>query len=251
MSYPRRSALAAALAGAALLITSLPASPAAAAPLRTAVAVSAASRTAPAPTPTPTPVAAKPTPPKPPRDPRNIGVLVNKTHPLKPKSYVPKGLVRVNGQRMRAEPAKALTKLMRDAKRSGARIVTVSGYRSYSTQKALFARYTRAYGSAYAARISARPGYSEHQTGLTMDVGAANGACRLGSCFGNTKAGRWVAKNAWKYGYIVRYPKGQEKVTGYTYEPWHLRYVGVKISTAMKKGKIPTLEHYYGQVKRR
>lgn len=244
MSYPRRSALAAALAGAALLLTSLPASPAAAAPLRPVASVGAAAAA-------PAPVTTKPAVPKPPRDPRNIGVLVNKTHPLRPKSYVPKGLVRVQGQRLRAEPAAALTKLMRDAKTSGARLVTVSGYRSYSTQKSLFARYTRAYGAMYAARISARPGYSEHQTGLTMDVGAASGACRLGACFGNTKAGRWVAKNAWKYGYIVRYPKGQEKVAGYTYEPWHLRYVGVKISTAMKKGKIPTLEHYYGQVKRR
>lgn len=192
---------------------------------------------------TPTPAGAAP---KIPRDPSNVGVLVNKKLPLKPKSYVPRDLVSVAGARVRKEPAKHLKTLMRDAKRAKAPIVIVSSYRSYSTQKSLFARYSRLYGAAYASRIAARPGHSEHQTGLTVDVGAASGRCRLGACFGGTSAGAWVAKNAWKYGYIVRYPKGQEKRTGYAYEPWHLRYVGKKIATTMKKQRIPTLEAYYG-----
>ncbi len=243
MTHARRTGVAAALA-CALLLSPAVAVPAHAAPAAAAVALPHGTTAVLA------GAATSPSAPVPPRDPRNIGVLVNKTHPLSPKSYVPRGLVRVQGHRLRAEPARALKAMMAAARKAGAPLVTVSGYRSYATQKALFARYSRLYGVAYASRISARPGYSEHQTGLTMDVGAAHGGCRLGTCFGNTKAGRWVAANAWRYGYIVRYPRGQEKVTGYSYEPWHLRYVGVKISTAMKKAKIPTLEHYYGQVRR-
>ncbi|MDR2256660.1 MAG: M15 family metallopeptidase [Arthrobacter sp.] len=249
MSRTARTAfLALLLAAPALVLSPGAVLPAAAAQAGVAPAASSVAKV-PVAAATPSPAAA-PKAPKAPTDPRNIGVLVNKQVPLKPKNYVPRGLVTVQGQRLRAEPASALKTMMKDAKRAGATLVAVSGYRSYTTQKSLFARYSRLYGAAYASRISARPGYSEHQTGLTMDVGAANGKCRLSSCFGSTKAGTWVAKNAWKYGYIVRYPRGQEKVTGYTYEPWHLRYVGKRIAAAMKKGKIPTLEAYYGRAKR-
>lgn len=184
--------------------------------------------------------------PTPPKDPKNIGVLVNKNRPLKPKNYVPRDLVKIGSAKVRKEPAKHLRSMMAAAKKAKKPLVIVSSYRSYTKQKSLFSQYSRWYGVKYASTISARPGYSEHQTGLTVDLGKPGGGCTLSTCFGTTKAGKWVASNAWKYGYIIRYPKGYTKVTGYSYEPWHVRYVGKKIATKMHQKKIRTLEAYYG-----
>lgn len=119
----------------------------------------------------------------------------------------------------------------------------MSGYRSYPTQVQLYNRYVARDGKKAADKYSARPGYSEHQTGLTFDVGGVNSDKNLYASFGKTKEGQWIAKNAHKYGFIVRYPKGKEKVTGYQYEPWHLRYLGKGTATKVyQSGK--TLEEY-------
>jgi len=180
------------------------------------------------------------------RDPGHSRVLVNKDHPLSPAKYTP-SLVswKGTGYRMRSDVRSKLSGLFTGAANAGHSIAVVSAYRSYTQQRDLYNYYVQTYGKAYADRISARPGYSEHQTGLAVDVGLASGSCGLAACFGDTAAGKWVAASAYKYGFIIRYPKGHEATTGYTYEPWHLRYVGVALATEMRSKKIPTMEHYY------
>lgn len=181
------------------------------------------------------------------RDAGSVRVFVNKSHPLSPLKYKPSDLAYIKGTgfRMRKEAAGKLASLFTGARNAGHRLTVVSAYRSYGQQSALYSDYVRSYGQAYADSISARPGFSEHQTGLAADVGQLTPTCQLEACFGSTSDGRWVAKNAYKYGFIVRYPKGQQQVTGYTYEPWHLRYVGAKLAATMHTKGIPTLEHYY------
>lgn len=177
----------------------------------------------------------------------STAVLVNKSHPLNPLRYVPADLVnaRGSGHYLRSEAAAALNSLFSAASGAGHGLAIVSGYRSYDTQASLYAYYVRTYGQAYADTISAKPGYSEHQTGLAVDVGNAGGSCGLSTCFGDTPAGRWVAANAYRFGYIVRYPNGYTGTTGYSYEPWHLRYVGPTIATDMRARNYPTMEHYF------
>ncbi|MFC4905080.1 M15 family metallopeptidase [Kocuria oceani] len=187
----------------------------------------------------------------------SLTVVVNKHRPLDPPSYVPKPLSRIQAERMRSDAAEAYKKMVRAAKADGVNIVTVSGYRSYDTQASLYGSYVQQYGQETADIIAARPGHSEHQTGLAMDVGNASGACALQDCFEDTPVGAWVAAHAWKYGFIIRYPKGEEGVTGYTYEPWHIRYVGPKLAEEMRlaarksaeaqtQPDIDTMEEFFG-----
>ncbi|MFB0833763.1 M15 family metallopeptidase [Arthrobacter halodurans] len=178
-----------------------------------------------------------------PRNPRSSFVLVNKKYPLVPAKYAPK-TVAVAGVRLTPAAAKAHAAMVKAAARDGVRLRTLSGYRSYATQASLFAHYQRLYGTAYASRISARPGTSEHQTGLAVDFGAANGQCRLLACFGSTREGKWLAANAARHGFILRYPRGAEAVTGYSYEPWHYRFVGAVTAGSMKSQRTPTYEQH-------
>lgn len=129
---------------------------------------------------------------------------------------------------MRAEAARALEELFRQAAAEGIELAGVSGYRSYQRQEAIFNYRARERGEEVANRTSARPGQSEHQTGLAMDVSSASVGYALIEDFGNTKEGLWLAENAPRFGFIIRYPKGKEHLTGYSYEPWHIRYVGVE-----------------------
>lgn len=175
-----------------------------------------------------------------------IGVVVNKKRPNTPLSQVPPDLVQVSSQYMRREAAGQLNKLLAAARSANVAMTTVSGYRSYAAQLSLYNSYVAQYGRATADTISARAGFSEHQTGLAMDIGNPNAACALQACFASTPAGKYAASNAWKYGFIIRYPQGYTSVTGYTYEPWHLRYVGVKAATDMRNGNYKTLEQYFG-----
>ncbi len=178
-------------------------------------------------------------------DPASIWVVVNKTRPLQPKDYTPSDLVGVgNGQQMRAEPAKALQTMIQDAKTQGLNIRPLSGYRSYTTQVSVYNNEVRTYGQAVADTQSARPGTSEHQTGLAIDIGG--GGCGIEDCFGNTAEGKWVAANAYKYGFIIRYTPDKDHITGYRYEPWHIRYVGVELATEMHTNGMQTLEEFFG-----
>lgn len=187
-------------------------------------------------------------------DPTSMWVVVNKQRPLNPKTYVPPDLVvpslplRVPGNEtmeMRKETATALESLFAAAKSGGAPMIVSSGYRSYSFQVSLYNGYVQSQGQATADTQSARPGYSEHQTGLAVDVEPADGSCNVDQCFANTAAGKWLAANAYKFGFIIRYPQGLQSVTGYEYEPWHVRYVGTSLAAEMHKDGIQTLEQFF------
>lgn len=163
-------------------------------------------------------------------------LIVNKQFPL-PANYKP-------GENSTAR--KAFNRMAKDAKKSGFHLTAFSTYRSYAYQKNLFNRYAKVHGVKAANRFSAKPGQSEHQTGLAFDVGEVGKTQHWANdSFGKTKASKWIAQNAHKYGFIVRYPKGKEHITGYKYEPWHLRYVGVKHATDIYNRGI-TLEEYLG-----
>ena len=176
-------------------------------------------------------------------DPASLWVVVNKTRPLNPKNYAP-ALTALNlpgGGQMRPEAAAALTQMFADYQAaSGAQLKVVSAYRSYSTQVSTYNGWVSRLGQAQADRQSARPGFSEHQSGLAVDIntGADQG-------FGATPAGMWLAANSYKYGFIVRYPDGLEPITGYEYEPWHFRFVGVDLATEMHATGVQTLEQFF------
>lgn len=158
------------------------------------------------------------------------GILIaNKTYSL-PESYAP-------GIDKTAESA--LNKMINAAKQDGINLFIKSGYRSYSTQKTLYNNYVARDGVAAADRYSARPGHSEHQTGLAFDLNS------LEQSFDETKEGKWLAEHCHEYGFIIRYPKDKEDVTGYMYEPWHVRYLGDDIAKDVyESGKC--LEEYLG-----
>ncbi|MDK6275867.1 M15 family metallopeptidase [Pseudoglutamicibacter cumminsii] len=178
-----------------------------------------------------------------PSDPNNIKVLANKKRPLEPLTYAPKDLVHIgSGQSMRSEAAQAFKKLRNAGAASGVNFHPVSGYRSYNQQAATYNHWRATYGQQHADSVSAAPGTSEHQLGLAVDV--SDGICNLRRCFATTNAGQWVARNAHKYGFVVRYPEGKTDVTGYWYEPWHLRYVGTELASELTSKGL-TLEEYY------
>ena len=177
-------------------------------------------------------------------------LLVNKTHSL-PDGYIPSELASpkvsaVNSAKtkMTPEAAAALEALFAKAKQDNIKLTAISGYRSYERQKAIFTSNTNKYGSAAAAnQFSARPGQSEHQTGLAMDVSSPSVNFTLSQAFGDTREGQWLKENAPHYGFIIRYPRNKEAITGYQYEPWHIRYVGKSAALEIAARNI-TLEEY-------
>lgn len=176
-------------------------------------------------------------------EPSSIWMVVNKHRPL-PSTYTPDNLIAAgNGHVLRSDAADALKQLLSAANTNGFNLRTLSGYRSYTNQASVYNGYVKRDGQALADTYSARPGHSEHQTGLAVDLG--NGTCDLEICFGTTAAGKWLAAHAHEYGFIIRYPNGKTSVTGYQYEPWHLRYVGTDLSKKVY-GSGKTLEEYFG-----
>ncbi|MCZ0702056.1 LAS superfamily LD-carboxypeptidase LdcB [Natronobacillus azotifigens] len=187
-------------------------------------------------------------------NPDSIEVMVNKQRRL-PEGYEPTDLVDPNvshavGQGdprrlMRAEAAEALESLFAHAESEGLELVAVSGYRSYDRQKVIYENNVAARGQEHADQFSARPGTSEHQTGLAMDISAASVALALDQAFEQTSEGSWVAEHAHLHGFILRYPDGKTDITGYAYEPWHFRYVGEELATEIYEKDL-TLEEYFG-----
>lgn len=188
-------------------------------------------------------------------NPTSILALVNKTHQL-PDGYTPKNLVypnvpfpypdKIEKREMRADAADALEKMFAAASDAGFKLYGESGYRSYQRQVSVYEHNVQTLGKAKADIVSAHPGTSEHQTGLAMDITSQDmltNADPLTQQFGDTDAGKWVANNAYQFGFIIRYPKDKENITGYEYEPWHVRYVGVKAATYIHDHHI-TLEQY-------
>lgn len=141
-------------------------------------------------------------------------------------------------QSMRGDAAGALEEMFAAARADSIRLSTVSGYRSYSKQNAIYDHKVNSAGAETADSLVALPGSSEHQLGLAMDV-TRSGSSSLSSQFANTAEGKWVAENAHLYGFIVRYPQGMEETTGYSYEPWHIRYVGKAYAQAIFESGLP------------
>ena len=177
-------------------------------------------------------------------DPHPVPLLVTKKRPLEPLSYVPSDLVEVAGTMLSVTAATDFNTMIQAAAADGVPILAASGYRSYAEQETLHKGYLAMFGPGRAAELSAEPGHSEHQTALAVDIADPSGECALMECFADTPAGAWTAENAWKYGFIVRYPAGAQIVTGYSYEPWHLRHVGVATAAEMHRTMAPTLEAY-------
>lgn len=179
----------------------------------------------------------------------SLTMLVNKNHRLS-ESYVPTDLVTVDlpstrDTQLRSAAAAGLTKLFDAASEAGLELYCCSGYRSYETQSELYDWNVSTYGVEGADLVSAQPGKSEHQLGLAMDVTSASVDFDLLESFGTTAEGQFIKDNAYKYGFIVRYPQGKTDITGYAYEPWHLRYLGVDVATDIyNSGK--TMEEYFG-----
>ena len=166
------------------------------------------------------------------------GVLIaNKTYSL-PSTYAP-GLL--------SSTKEAFNNMSADASALGFNLYIGSGFRSYETQKTIYNNYVARDGQTNADTYSARPGYSEHQSGLAFDVCDSNVSACITSEFDTSDQAKWINDNCYKYGLIIRYPKNKDDITGYMYESWHLRYVGVDLATKLyNNGNWITLEEYFG-----
>ncbi|MFT4235706.1 MAG: M15 family metallopeptidase [Microbacterium sp.] len=186
-------------------------------------------------------------------DPTTTWFVVNKTRPLNPVDFAPEVKVpdktpSIVGGGLRPDAADALDTLSAAISAAGAGDIALqSGYRSYQVQVDTFNNQVGALGEAGAEAISARPGFSEHQTGLAADVVAcANGNCGTIYDIAGTAQGDWLAENSWQYGWIVRYEDGYTDISGYNPEPWHLRYIGVELAKVYHDGGYHTLEDFFG-----
>ncbi len=183
---------------------------------------------------------------------QDILILVNKKHPVN-ALFTPNFLVtpaipykkpiKLEKTKMVCQAAISLTAMIKESRLDGMSIIGISAYRSYETQRNIFLRSVMKKGLRHAEQYIALPGYSEHQTGLAIDVSSPDCSFELDEAFAGTKEYGWIKKHAHLYGYIIRYPKGKEEITGYAYEPWHIRYVGVEAATLIHDKGI-TLEEY-------
>lgn len=188
-------------------------------------------------------------------DQSSILAIVNRGETLDP-TYVPRDLVTIEVpyvndipmvNQLRKEASDALTKLFDDASKNGYTLYAVSGYRSYDYQPELYDNYVLSHGEEVARMFSAPAGASEHQTGLAMDVSSEEVAYQLVDTFGNTDDGVWVNDNAHRFGFIIRYPYGKDHITGYIYEPWHLRYIGTDLSYELYESGLTYEEYLWEQ----
>lgn len=169
-----------------------------------------------------------------------VTAVINKKHTNEPLEYQPTDLISIgNGQQLRKEAAEAMALMQAAATAAGAGLTMGSGFRTYATQKSLYDGYVAKDGQQAADRYSARPGHSEHQTGLVMDF------TPIDDVFKNSAQYKWLMDNAHKYGFVLRYPADKEAITGYMSEPWHWRYIGVTVATDMKAKQVTTLEEYF------
>lgn len=186
--------------------------------------------------------------------PGSVWWVVNKKRML-PDGYAPQNIVapqvalRLDKEdpemKVRSDIAKNVETMFSDAKKQNIQLLFASGFRSQEMQKQLYQTYVAQDGQEAADRYSAKPGTSEHQTGLAFDVCVVGSECALEVSFAETAASKWVAANAHSYGFIVRYLNGKEAITGYQYEPWHLRYVGVDLAKELYRTNL-TMEEFFG-----
>jgi D-alanyl-D-alanine carboxypeptidase len=243
----------------AIVVTLVVLSPKGSEPISTPSASPTRSST-PTPTPTPTPTTPTPTPTPPPTldpggasidDPSSYWVVVNKQRPLNPVDFYPPDLrapqVPYGAYEQRADVATAVEQMFAAfLAETGQEMESISGFRSYDSQVRTYQGWVNSLGQEQADLVSARPGYSEHQTGLAIDIGSVPAVCSLEECFANTAQAQWGAANAYRFGFILRYPADKTAVTGYAYEPWHFRFVGVDLATEMHNRGVTTLEEYFG-----
>ena len=186
----------------------------------------------------------------------SIWVVVNKQRQIFPLKYQPASLAFPDfpkpkvqnpfGLQLREEAAIATVELARAMAEAGkGTLILNSGFRTYKNQQGLYNRTKETRGLAVAEKLSARPGHSEHQLGLAADFSVRGQGCVIMVCFGKTEAGIWLAENAQEFGFVLRYPKGYKPITGFQYEPWHFRYVGIELATEMKTKGIKTLEEFW------
>ncbi len=176
-------------------------------------------------------------------DPNKIDVVINKKRCFDPINFTPPDLVSYQGFIVSAKILPHLSSLFNAAAAAGVPLSLTSSYRSYSNQVTTYNHWVQVNGSYAAAdKVSARPGYSEHQTGFAVDLAA--GGCTL-ECFGNSAQYAWMKQNAHRYGFVERYPAGHEVITGYSPEAWHWRYVGSSVAQAMKSSGVKTLEQFW------
>jgi D-alanyl-D-alanine carboxypeptidase len=183
-------------------------------------------------------------------DPSSIWVVVDKQRPLQPKTWVPPDLVtpavpHTNVPQLRQVAATALVRMFAGAKQDGITLVSLSAYRPFATQRSIFDRNLATLGRAKTLQLTAKPGFSEHQTGLADDLGDGS-SCDLQVCFESHPAAKWLAKNSWRYGWILRYPLGDTAITGIQTEPWHFRYIGKAAAKQMHVTGVSTLERFFG-----
>jgi D-alanyl-D-alanine carboxypeptidase len=174
--------------------------------------------------------------------PSSMWAIVSKTHPIS-VDYIPASLkipdVDTNTSKsdlersVRSDIAAPLKTMFDQANAAGYQLMIGSGYRSATLQASYFNSLASSVGEETANQSIARPGQSEHQTGLAADISMISQQCYLNECFADTSDGQWLVNNSYKYGFILRYPKGKETITGYQYEPWHFRYVGIDLATAL------------------
>ena len=177
-------------------------------------------------------------------NPSSLTVVINKKHCFIPLDWEPSDLSSVDGYILRQEAATQMQAMMQAAAINSAGFGLSSAYRSYANQQVTYNTWVQVNGSQAAAdTVSARPGYSEHQTGLAADLTVDS--CAL-ECFSTTPAYAWLTAHAAEYGFINRYPSNLSDITGYAPEPWHWRYVGASIAQDMKAKNIQTLEQYFG-----
>lgn len=210
-------------------------------------------KTSPSPTPTPTPTPTFDTTARSIDEADSLWVVVNKQRPLAVQGYEPADLTLVpvpyiNEPYLRQVASDAVVQMFAAiTAETGLELQVQSSYRSYSTQESVYAGWVSSLGQAGADLTSARPGHSEHQTGLAVDVNALpDQGCALEPCWGSTPHAAWIADNAYRFGFIVRYQDGMTPITGYEYEPYHLRYVGVELATEMHTTGVKTLEEFFG-----
>lgn len=184
-------------------------------------------------------------------DPASLWVVANKLRPLSPRDFAPSDLRAaaipyVYEPVLRDAAATAAEQLVAAASAEGIALTAQSSYRSYASQERVYAGWVARLGQAAADLTSARPGHSEHQTGLSIDFSAVPANCTLDQCFAATPQGQWLAANAWRFGFHLRYPEGATPVTGYEFEPWHYRYVGPELAAELQETGIRTLEEFFG-----
>lgn len=185
-------------------------------------------------------------------EPTSPWIIVNKQHGI-PASFVPQLVVpdvqlrlssREEQMQINTTTEPAIKEMFEAAKSDGVVLVFGSGYRSGALQQQFYDSYKAKDGQAAADTYSARPGHSEHQTGFAADITSISGTCHLEICWEDTPEGKWVAANAYKYGFIVRYQKDKQDITGYQYEPWHVRYVGRELAAEIHRTG-QTLEEFF------